>query len=103
MDRFCKYSSQLGLIRYPSLLEEYSANYFETRTKDFFNLDSNSLIYLMFRALDAFVESNQRFPGRLNELYEEDIAAFKRVVVQVAQEMGLPSVLVLPDDLIHEL
>jgi hypothetical protein len=103
MHRFSKLSSQIGLIRYPSLHEEYSANYFETRCKEFLELDSNSLVYLMFRALDVFVESNQRYPGYLNELYEEDILAFKKVVVQVAQEMGLPSTIVLPDDLIHEL
>uniref|UniRef100_A0A4W3JVY0 NEDD8-activating enzyme E1 regulatory subunit n=1 Tax=Callorhinchus milii TaxID=7868 RepID=A0A4W3JVY0_CALMI len=99
---FCKNAAFLRVVRCRSLAEEYSV---ETVNKDQIvscmeNLDSEMVLYIMLRAVDAFHKQHGRFPGVYNYQVEEDIGRLKLCVVGLLQEWGVS--VSVKDDYIHE-
>ncbi|KAL2920288.1 hypothetical protein HK105_200361 [Polyrhizophydium stewartii] len=97
VDRFCKNSSALAVIRYRSLEDEYTAN----RGAQYAG-DDHSNFYWMLRAADRFRTLHGRLPGTDAALLVEDADKVAAVVADLRSENGLPST-VVPDSHITEL
>ncbi|KAJ3291041.1 NEDD8-activating enzyme E1 regulatory subunit [Borealophlyctis nickersoniae] len=104
IERFCKFSSHLKVIRYRSLREEYTLNTARSHNIGQWlqDLDSEIIYYVLLRAVDAFYETHKRYPGFHNEEVETDIGLLKKCVTALLAEWQITSATV-SDDHIHEM
>ena len=85
VQQFCRNSAFLRVVRCCSLSQEYSPSLVKTDTL-LFNLEDDSNIsayYVLLRAADKFAATNNRFPGQIQETYENDISEMKKLVTSV--------------------
>ncbi|KAJ3311180.1 NEDD8-activating enzyme E1 regulatory subunit [Blyttiomyces sp. JEL0837] len=103
IDRFCKNSSLLKLIRYRSLSEELSLQPAKNAEigRWLEDIDNNFKYYILFRAAEKFNETHQRYPGLNNEDVDVDIGLLKKCVVSLLNSIQV-SASVISDDIIHE-
>ncbi|KAI8801063.1 hypothetical protein BJ742DRAFT_839107 [Cladochytrium replicatum] len=102
IDRFCKNSQYLTLIRYRNLAEEY----IKPATNDIgYRLDQDSddvIYYILLRAVDKFYTTHNRYPGALEDDVDDDIGHLKKTVIGLLNSWDL-SGSSIDDDHIHEM
>lgn len=99
---FCKYSTDLKVIRSSCISHEYldkayKSSYVASQLED---PDSMMELYIMLRSIERFYSEYKEYPGDLDDHVEPDIAKLKVCVSKLLSEMGCASV--IKDDLIHE-
>ncbi|KAI9016001.1 hypothetical protein DFJ74DRAFT_679151 [Hyaloraphidium curvatum] len=102
IERFCKNSAFLKVIRYRSLASEYGTDPRSSTIESQLSDPESPLIwYALLRAVDLFYQTHKRYPGIYNEDVDADISLLKKEVVAAAQQMGI-SAAAISDDYIHE-
>jgi amyloid beta precursor protein binding protein 1 len=101
IDTFCKHSAFIKVVRMPSLADEAAAvkQWLRTELQEPGNM---AIIYILFRAVDAFYDTHKRYPGIHNDDVEGDIRWLKKSVQHVLSSFDLATE-VVPQDSIHEM
>ena len=104
IERFCKNSSCLSIIRTSSLSQEYS--YSSEKSKIFLNYltesESHLVYYLLFRSLDKFRSIHHRYPGDHNSNVDSDVGSLRKCLNGILADFGISSSLV-SDDYVQEM
>lgn len=104
IERFCKNSSSLSVIRTSSLSQEYSSSIEKSKLYSSYLSDSDHhiVLYFLFRAIDKFRAIHHRYPGDHHTNMDSDVGALRKCLNGILLDFGISNSLV-SDDYVQEM
>ena len=104
IQRFCKNSSSLNVIRTSCLSQEYTPSIEKSKlySNHLSDNDNHFVYYLLFRALDKFRAIHHRYPGDHHDNIDFDTASFRKCLNGILLDYGINSSLI-SDDYVQEM
>ncbi|EFA84738.1 amyloid beta precursor protein-binding protein 1 [Heterostelium album PN500] len=102
--KFCKNVRFLNLVRYRSLVDEFTPATARSAymISELEQPDSNLVFYIVLRAVEKFNNIYNRYPGFNDEEVDADIPLLKSCVTSLLNDLSIPTTLV-KDDYITEI